>query len=64
MIVIMLDGRLHLAPIDPDLQSVLDVGTGTGIWAIEFGEDLSLVGLVSTNISTSNEVSISNRDWN
>jgi hypothetical protein len=37
MLLIMLDGRLQLAPIKPDLQYVLDVGTGTGIWAIEFG---------------------------
>lgn len=37
MLLIMLDGRLHLAPINPNLQNVLDVGTGTGIWAIEFG---------------------------
>jgi hypothetical protein len=30
MLLIMLDGRLYLAPIKPDLQDVLDVGTGTG----------------------------------
>lgn len=34
---ITLDGKLHLAPIDPNLQNALDIGTGTGIWAIEFG---------------------------
>jgi ubiquinone/menaquinone biosynthesis C-methylase UbiE len=38
MLLIMLDGRLHLAPINPNLQYALDVGTGTGIWAIEFGK--------------------------
>jgi methylase of polypeptide subunit release factors len=31
-----LDGNLHLAPVkNPGL--VLDMGTGTGIWAIEYG---------------------------
>jgi ubiquinone/menaquinone biosynthesis C-methylase UbiE len=34
---ITLDGKLHLAPIGPNPQNVLDIGTGTGIWAIEFG---------------------------
>lgn len=38
MLSLMLDGKLHLAPIDPNLQDALDVGTGTGIWAIEFGK--------------------------
>jgi ubiquinone/menaquinone biosynthesis C-methylase UbiE len=37
---ITLDGKLHLAPIGPNPQNVLDIGTGTGIWAIEFGEFL------------------------
>ncbi|KAH0538930.1 hypothetical protein FGG08_004521 [Glutinoglossum americanum] len=34
-----LDGRLHLAPINKGLHNVLDVGTGTGIWAIEFADE-------------------------
>lgn len=34
-----LDGRLFTAPIPKEkiLNRVLDVGTGTGIWAIDFG---------------------------
>jgi hypothetical protein len=31
------DGKLHYAPIDPNLQRVLDLATGTGIWAIDMG---------------------------
>lgn len=27
-----LDGKLFSAPIPPDVQNVLDVGCGTGIW--------------------------------
>lgn len=30
-------GALHRAPID-EPQRVLDIGTGTGIWAIDFAE--------------------------
>lgn len=33
-----LGGHLHLAPIGPNPQKVLDIGTGTGIWAIQFAE--------------------------
>lgn len=35
------DGKLGLSPPDKDdcsVRRVLDIGTGTGIWAIEFGE--------------------------
>lgn len=31
------DGKLGLAPISEDVKYVLDIATGTGIWAIEFG---------------------------
>lgn len=34
MLTLLLDGKLFLAPIDPNVQQVLDVGTGTGIWAM------------------------------
>ena len=32
------NGELHLAPIGPNTQRILDIGTGTGIWAIDMGE--------------------------
>ncbi|KAL3422653.1 methyltransferase [Phlyctema vagabunda] len=34
----LLNGRLHYAPIGPTPQNILDIGTGTGIWAIEMGD--------------------------
>lgn len=33
----LLDGELHLAPLSSP-NRVLDVGTGTGIWAIDFAD--------------------------
>jgi hypothetical protein len=33
-----LHGALHLAPIKDGLHDVLDIATGTGIWAIDFGK--------------------------
>lgn len=34
MMNLMLDNKLFLAPIDQNPQQVLDIGTGTGIWAM------------------------------
>lgn len=32
-------GAIYMAPIsDDDLSNVLDAGTGTGIWALDFGD--------------------------
>ncbi|PGH10478.1 hypothetical protein AJ80_07521 [Polytolypa hystricis UAMH7299] len=36
---IMLHGKLYEAPITKDVQRVLDVGCGTGLWAVEFADD-------------------------
>lgn len=40
MFLLTFDNKLCLCPIpqDKQLHRVLDVGTGTGIWAIDFGE--------------------------
>ncbi|RSL77924.1 hypothetical protein CDV31_017298, partial [Fusarium ambrosium] len=46
-----LDGQLHEAPIRRDVQGVLDVGTGTGIWAIDFADDHPSAQVIGTDIS-------------
>lgn len=39
-----LHGKLHLAPLKSEnLKYTLDFGTGTGIWAIEFGISTNLL---------------------
>jgi ubiquinone/menaquinone biosynthesis C-methylase UbiE len=38
--LLTLDGKLHVAPIENiegGLHNVLDIATGTGNWAIDFG---------------------------
>jgi hypothetical protein len=40
--LLMLKNKLYLAPIS-NPQRVLDIGTGTGIWAIDFGINLFFV---------------------
>jgi len=36
--LLMLDGKLVRAPISDGIQRILDIGTGTGIWAIDAAE--------------------------
>ena len=36
--LLLLDGKLLLAPVEKGIQRILDVGTGTGIWAIDTAE--------------------------
>jgi len=36
--LLLLGGKLVKAPIPEGIQRILDVGTGTGIWAIDAAE--------------------------
>ncbi|KAI4116660.1 MAG: hypothetical protein LQ345_002958 [Seirophora villosa] len=40
MTEVTLGGKLNLAPIPEDPKRILDIGTGTGIWAIEIVDDV------------------------
>ncbi|KAL2814247.1 S-adenosyl-L-methionine-dependent methyltransferase [Aspergillus granulosus] len=44
-------GRLYLAPIADDVQKVLDIGTGTGIWAIDFADLHPSATVIGTDLS-------------
>ena len=46
-----LDGALYLSPLPPLTSSVLDVGTGTGIWAIDFADEHPEVTILGTDLS-------------
>jgi ribosomal protein L11 methylase PrmA len=40
LFLLTFDGKLSLAPIEEmpgGIHNVIDIGTGTGIWAIDFG---------------------------
>ncbi|KAK5100977.1 hypothetical protein LTS08_004583 [Lithohypha guttulata] len=43
--------KLFLAPIDPYPQQILDLGTGTGIWAIDMAEEYPSAIVVGTDLS-------------
>lgn len=51
MCLILLEGRLHLAPIGSSPHNVLDVGTGTGIWAIDFATKYPSAKVIGTDLS-------------
>ncbi|KAI7493965.1 hypothetical protein KC357_g856 [Hortaea werneckii] len=48
---ISLSGRLNLAPIPEDINSCLDIGCGTGAWAIEFADRHPRCQVTGTDLS-------------
>lgn len=47
----LLDGKLLLAPIEKSIEQVLDIGTGTGIWAIDFADEYPAATVIGTDLS-------------
>ncbi|KAG6069832.1 hypothetical protein E4U16_007324 [Claviceps sp. LM84 group G4] len=51
-LAILFDDRLFLAPLEKDkIHRVLDVGTGSGIWAIEFADQFPNSSVIGTDLS-------------
>ncbi|KAI8665610.1 hypothetical protein NCS56_00997300 [Fusarium sp. Ph1] len=48
---LLLDGKLHLAPLSKDINTVIDIGTGTGIWAIDFADEYPNASVIGTDVS-------------
>ena len=47
-----LEGNLFLAPLNPKtLHNILDIGTGTGIWAIELADQFPEAKITGINLS-------------
>ncbi|KAA8894706.1 S-adenosyl-L-methionine-dependent methyltransferase [Sphaerosporella brunnea] len=46
----LLGGRLHVAPLEKP-QRILDIGTGTGIWAIEMADQYPQAEVIGTDLS-------------
>jgi SAM-dependent methyltransferase len=49
--LMILGGKLYDAPITGELKRVLDLGTGTGIWAIDFADEKPGCEVVGTDLS-------------
>jgi len=50
-LLLILDDRLYLAPLEKDIQKALDIGTGTGIWAMDFADEFPSTKVIGTDIS-------------
>ncbi|KAH8714422.1 S-adenosyl-L-methionine-dependent methyltransferase [Ilyonectria robusta] len=50
-LTVLLDNKLFLAPIKPDVQRVVDIGTGSGIWAIDFADQFPAADIVGSDLS-------------
>jgi SAM-dependent methyltransferase len=50
-LVLAMDEKLYRAPLKKDIKSILDVGTGTGIWAIEMADEFPGAEVIGTDIS-------------
>ncbi|RMJ21174.1 Methyltransferase [Aspergillus sp. HF37] len=48
---ILAGGALFRCPVDPTSARILDLGTGTGIWAIEMADDFPSADVVGTDLS-------------
>lgn len=48
-----MDGQLHLAPFTPENPptKILDIGTGTGLWAVEMGDEYPSAHIIGTDLS-------------
>ena len=46
-----MDGKLHWAPISKNPSRILDIGTGTGIWAIEIGDEFPMADVLGNDLS-------------
>ncbi|KAL3466089.1 S-adenosyl-L-methionine-dependent methyltransferase [Aspergillus heterothallicus] len=44
-------GKLYLAPISDGVQKILDIGTGTGIWAIDVADVHPSASVIGTDLS-------------
>ncbi|KAK8008334.1 hypothetical protein PG991_010885 [Apiospora marii] len=51
MVTLMLDGKLVLAPLTHVPRHVIDVATGTGIWALEFARSNPTSKVIGTDLS-------------
>ncbi|KAF5599863.1 methyltransferase [Fusarium pseudoanthophilum] len=50
-LTLMLDDKFFLAPIGDNPQKILDIGTGTGIWAINVADEYPSASVVATDIT-------------
>lgn len=48
---LLMDDELYLAPISDDPQNILDIGTGTGIWAMDMADKFPAATVIGFDIA-------------
>ncbi|KAJ4408445.1 hypothetical protein N0V85_004231 [Neurospora sp. IMI 360204] len=48
---LILSGKLYTAPLPKKIQKAVDIGTGTGLWAIDFADEFPDVEVIGTDVS-------------
>jgi methylase of polypeptide subunit release factors len=51
LFLMMLDGKLYMSPTVTPPERVLDLGTGTGIWALDYGDENPGSEVIGTDLS-------------
>ncbi|PCD37205.1 hypothetical protein AU210_005709 [Fusarium oxysporum f. sp. radicis-cucumerinum] len=51
VLTLLLGDKLHLAPVPDDIQTAVDIGTGTGIWAMEFADKFPNASVIGTDLA-------------
>ncbi|KAM0484600.1 hypothetical protein ACHAP7_003160 [Fusarium lateritium] len=51
VLTLVLDGELFLAPLSKDIENAVDIGTGTGIWAMYVPCDFPDAQVIGTDVS-------------
>ncbi|KAF4443177.1 hypothetical protein F53441_11486 [Fusarium austroafricanum] len=51
VLTLLLDDQLYLAPLSKDIKRALDIGTGTGIWAMEFADKFPNASVIGTDLA-------------
>ncbi|KAL6362830.1 hypothetical protein LRP88_04141 [Fusarium phalaenopsidis] len=51
LLTLAIGDKLHLAPLKKDIERAVDIGTGTGIWAIDFADEHPGCKVIGTDIS-------------
>ncbi|KAF4344584.1 phosphoethanolamine n-methyltransferase 3 [Fusarium beomiforme] len=51
VLILMYNDKLYKAPLKDDIQAAVDIGTGTGIWAMDFADEFPNAKVVGIDIS-------------
>ncbi|KAK6352199.1 hypothetical protein TWF730_009029 [Orbilia blumenaviensis] len=51
MSTLLFDGKLHFAPISRNPQRILDLGTGSGKWAVDAADEYPMAHVIATDIT-------------